>query len=71
MEKYGTVQQATDDNVIGHMCFECHITEAAGTHFKYVTLLLLQGNSGYTNVPECYVTHMLPVLLFFKDEPIC
>jgi len=31
--------QATDDNMIRHMCFAWWITKAADTHAEYVTLI--------------------------------
>ena len=39
MEKYGTARQATDDNIIRRMCFECWVTEASVTHSECVILL--------------------------------
>ena len=36
MEKYGTVRQATDDNMIRLMRFECWITKATDTQSEYV-----------------------------------
>ena len=39
MEKYGTVGQATDDNVTGRMRFACWISKAIDTHLEYVTLI--------------------------------
>jgi hypothetical protein len=37
--KYGRVGQATDDNIIQHMCFACWITKATDTHAEYVILI--------------------------------
>ena len=63
VEKYGAARQASDDNLIRHMCFACWITEATGTHLEYVILLLFHSNNGYTNVvPQYYVLHTLPIL---------
>jgi hypothetical protein len=39
VEKYGTARQATDDNIIWHMCIACWITKATNTHSKYVILI--------------------------------
>ena len=39
MEKYGTVRQATDDNIIRRMRFEFWITKAIDTHSEYVILI--------------------------------
>jgi hypothetical protein len=38
VEKYGTVRQATDDNIIRRMRFACWITKATDTHSQYVIL---------------------------------
>ena len=38
MEKYGRAGQATDDNIMWHMCLACSIIEATNTHSKYVIL---------------------------------
>jgi hypothetical protein len=42
VEKYGTVRQATDDNIIRHMRFACWIIKATDTHSEYVILIALQ-----------------------------
>jgi hypothetical protein len=44
VEKYGTAGQATDDNIIQHMCFACWITTTTNTHSDYaiITNLRLQ-----------------------------
>jgi hypothetical protein len=39
VEKYGTVRQATDDNIIRRMLFACWITKATDTHSEYVILI--------------------------------
>jgi hypothetical protein len=62
MEKYCTAEQATDDNIIRRMRIACWITKATDTHSQYV-ILLLHGNNGYANAPQCYVTRALPLLL--------
>jgi hypothetical protein len=36
VEKYGTVRQATDDNIIRRTRFACRITKATHTHSRYV-----------------------------------
>jgi hypothetical protein len=36
VEKYGTVRQATDDNIIWRMRFTCWIIKATDTHSEYV-----------------------------------
>ena len=38
------------------------ITRATYTHSEYVIILLLQGNNGYANAPQCYLIYTLPVL---------
>jgi hypothetical protein len=39
VQKYGTVRQATDDNIIRRMRFACCITKATDTHSEYVILI--------------------------------
>ena len=39
----------------------------AHTH-NILYLLLFHGNSGCTNVPQCYITHTLPVLLVMANR---
>jgi hypothetical protein len=39
VEKYGTARQATDDNIIRRMRFECWITKATDTHSEHVILI--------------------------------
>ena len=36
MEKYGRVEQATDDNRVRHMNFACWINKATNTHSEYI-----------------------------------
>jgi hypothetical protein len=63
VEKYGRARQATDDNIIGRMCFACCITKAK-THTKNMYyLLLFHGNNGYANAPQWYAIRKLPPLL--------
>jgi len=39
MEEYGSVQQATDDNIMWHMHFAFWITEATSTPSEYATFI--------------------------------
>jgi len=39
VEKYGTVRQATDDNMIRLMRFECWITKATDTQSEYAIII--------------------------------
>jgi hypothetical protein len=39
VEKYGTAGQATDDNIMRRMRFECRTTKATNTHSEYVVLI--------------------------------
>ena len=39
MGKYGTVRQATDDNIIRRMRFACWIIKATDTHSEYGILI--------------------------------
>jgi hypothetical protein len=39
VEKYGTVRQVTDDNIIRRMRFVCWIPKATDTHSEYVIFI--------------------------------
>ena len=52
MERYGTVGQVADDNIMRRMRFASWITKATDTHSEYATLLLFHSNKGYTNPPN-------------------
>jgi len=39
VEKYGTVRQTTDDNMIRRIFLECRVTEVTDTHSEYVILI--------------------------------
>ena len=54
MEKYGTVRQATDENIIRRMRFIYWIIKATDTHSEFVMPLLLDGNIGFAKAPQCY-----------------
>jgi hypothetical protein len=61
VEKYITARQATDDNIIRRMRFECWITMATESHSEYATLIVFDGKNGYANAPLCYVKGVLPI----------
>jgi hypothetical protein len=66
MGKYGTAQQATDDNITWSMCFAFWITKATDTHSEYV---LYQSNNGYKNGPRwCVYTYIAHLVFFFVVE---
>jgi len=52
----------TTDNITRRLRFAYRISYAPDTHSEYVTFIVFHGNSGYTNVPQYYVTRTLPVL---------
>jgi hypothetical protein len=58
-EEYGTVRQATGDNMIRH-----RKRARIQKHSKYLLLKSFPRNNGYTNAPRCYVLGTLSVLLF-------
>jgi hypothetical protein len=62
VEAYGTVRQATDNNIIGRMRLAGWITKATDTRNMYYSLLF-HGKNGYANVRQCYVISTLAVLL--------
>jgi hypothetical protein len=39
VEKCSTARQATDDNIIWHMCIANWVTKATGTYSEYVILI--------------------------------
>ena len=55
METYGTVRQATDDNIIRRMRLACRVRKATNTHPEYVILTAFPRNSGFANSHGCYV----------------
>jgi len=57
-----TVDLDRPQMTILHMCIACCIPTATNTHSEYVTLF--HSNSGYMNVPQCYVISKLFVLLY-------
>ena len=58
-EKYGTPEQATDDNIIRRMRFACWINKATDKH-SY--LLLSDDDHCYVNAPQCYIRRTQPGL---------
>jgi hypothetical protein len=63
VEKYGTVRQTTDDNIIRRMRFACWITKATDTHSDNVILTAFPRQPMVTRT-RLNVTfiHTLPVL---------
>jgi hypothetical protein len=60
-----TVQPGRPHLKIWHMRIGCWILKSTNTHSEYVLLLLLfHCNNGWTNMPYCYITRALPVVLF-------
>jgi len=53
VEKYGRDRQATGENIIWGMHFECWIIKATDTLSEY--LLLFHYNNGFANVPLCHI----------------
>jgi len=57
VEKYGTVGQATDDNIMRRMRFACRTTKATNTHSEYVVLIacaLQQWSQKRTSLPVLF-----------------
>jgi hypothetical protein len=63
VEKYGSVGQATANNILWRMRFACWMTKATDTHSEYVILIALPRQNGYANVPHYYITRTLFLLL--------
>ena len=53
---------------IWRMCVACWIIKDTRTHSEYVILLLFHCFSCYTNAPQYYVIHTLPVLLLATNN---
>jgi hypothetical protein len=56
------VEPGRPQMTIWHMHFACWVPKATNTYSKYVILVLFLSNSGYMNVPQCYVVCTLPLL---------
>jgi hypothetical protein len=62
VDEYGTVRQATDDNIIRRMRSACWIAKPTVTQSEHVILIAFHGNNGYVNAPQYYVIRKLPIL---------
>jgi hypothetical protein len=60
-------EQTTHDNKIWRLRFACWITKARlQTHTENILyLMLLHGNYGYVNAPQCYVIRTSPPLFYY------
>ena len=72
MGKYGTVRQATEDNVKCRMNIECWITKATATHPEYVILIVFQLESASMlclsiHCLSCFVTVLRMKILKITD----
>jgi hypothetical protein len=70
VEKYARAVQATDDNIIRRMRFECLVTKATNTHSEYVYVFIFHCSNGYAEASQCYVIRTLPVLLIYTGSVI-
>ena len=68
-----TVELVRPQMTIWRVRIACWITKATNTHTQYVILIGLAMQIIFTNLPECYVLHTLPVLFVFNYHisPIC
>jgi hypothetical protein len=55
VEKYGETREATDDNIIRHMHFECWIAKATDTHSEYVIIIAFPRQNLFVDESHCYV----------------
>jgi len=61
--KYGSAGEATDDNIIHHMCFTCWITKGTDMLLEYVILTAFPQQPWYANTPQYYVhTYMACII---------
>jgi hypothetical protein len=61
-DKYCRAGQATNDNIIWRMRLACCVTKATDSLSEFVILLVFHVNSDYSEVYNCSVVRMLPVL---------
>ena len=66
VEKYGTVRQATNDNIIRRMRISCWMTNATDKHSEYVILFVFYIYNDYTHVPQYYVYNTLTNFLILS-----
>lgn len=62
MEKYGTVRQTADENIIRHVQIAC-LSKLTDTLSQYVYSLHFCGNNDFMNMPHCSVICTLPIFL--------
>jgi hypothetical protein len=53
---------------VWRMCIECWVPKPKNTQSEYVILIAFPLLNGCTNAPQCYLFHILPVLLSYKCE---
>jgi len=56
VKNYCTAGQATDDNIIWAMGFECCISKTKDTHSEY---------TGFANAPQCYIYEHIVLSSFY------
>jgi hypothetical protein len=56
------LSNSTKENALLH-CHGNHLVLLCRSTYKY--WLHLYGNSGYVNMPECYIVYTLPILSLF------
>ena len=61
------VKPETPQMTIRRMRFACWITKATHTHANMYCSLVFHGNNGFANVPQCYVTRTLPLVIAQMD----
>jgi len=73
MWKNVVVGQARDGNIKWRMRIACWIPKATDTDSEYIMHIDFPCNSGYTNVPQCYVifTSLVAVLDCALICPLC
>jgi hypothetical protein len=70
VEKYGRAKQATHNSIIQHTCFTYPVTKATNTHTQNIKyLLLFHSNSDFASMSQCFIMHILLLMLFFKNSP--
>jgi hypothetical protein len=70
VEKYGRTRQATDENIIRHMCIACWITKATDIHSEYSILMVSPWQWSHKHASKlCYIYSAS--LVSYKESQFC
>jgi len=57
------VESGRPPDIMAHAHYLLDTEDYKPTHSEYVILIVFYINNGPTNAPQCYVIHILPILL--------